>query len=170
MNNSTLDLIKGILDNQMSMSQGRVFAYNGTQDLPQDNNLFIVLSFMDTTPYSNTKHYKRTETGLQEIQTVNVAEDILISLISRSTQARDRRFEPSWALNSTYSQYIQEKNKFHISTINGVSDSSFLEATSRLYRFDVRCRVIRAYEKIQDIDYYDKFPNTSKFEPEWLID
>lgn len=170
MNNSTLDLIKGILDNQMSMPKGRVWAYNGNQDLPQDNNLFIILSFMDTTPYSNIKRYKHTENGLQEIQTVNVAEDILISLISRSTEARDRRFEPSMVLNSTYSQYIQEKNKFHISTINEIRDSSFLESTARLNRFDVTCRVIRTYEKIQDIDYYDKFPNTSEFEPNWLID
>lgn len=170
MNNSTLDLIKGIIDNQMSMPAGRVWAYNGNQDLPQDNNLFIILSFMDTTPYSNNKRYKRTENGLQEIQTVNVAEDILISLISRSTQARDRRFEVSMALNSTYSQYIQEKNKFHISTINEIRDSSFLEETARLNRFDVQCRVIRTYEKIQDVDYYDKFPNTSEFEPYWLID
>lgn len=170
MNNSTLDLIKGILDNQMSMPKGRVWAYNGNQDLPQDNNLFIILSFMDTNPYSNTKRYKHTENGLQEIQTVNVAEDILISLISRSTEARDRRFEPSMALNSTYSQYIQEKNKFHISTINEIRDSSFLESTARLNRFDVTCRVIRTYEKIQDIDYYDKFPNTNEFEPNWLID
>ena len=170
MNNTTLDLIKGILDNQMSMPTGRVFAYNGTQDLPQDNNLFIVLSFMDTNPYSNTKRYKRTENGLQEIQTVNVAEDILISLISKNTSARDRRFEPSMALNSTYAQYIQEKNKFHIAVINSVRDSSFLESTSRLNRFDIQCRVIRTYEKIQNVDYYDKFPNTSKFEPEWLID
>lgn len=170
MNNTTLDLIKDILDNQMSMPKGRVFAYNGTQDLPQDNKLFIILSFMETTPYSNTKRYKRTENGLQEILTVNVAEDILISLISKDTSARDRRFEPSMALNSTYSQYVQEKNKIHISIINTVRDSSFLEATSRLNRFDVQCRVIRTYEQINDVDYYDKFPNTSEFEPEWLID
>lgn len=169
MNNSTLDLIKSILDNQMSMPEGRVWAYNGTQDLPQDNNLFIVLSFMDTTPYANTTRYKQTENGLQEIQTINAAEDILISVISRSTEARDRRYEVSMALKSTYSQYIQEVNKFHISTINDIADSSFLEATARLNRFDIRCRVIRTYEKTQDISYYDKFPNTSEFEPNWYI-
>ena len=169
MNNSTLDLIKGIIDKQMNMPKGRVWAYNGTQDLPQDNNLFIILSFMETSPYSNITRYKNTENGLQEVQTVNVAEDILISLISRSTEARDRRYEVSMALKSAYAQYIQEINHFHISTINIIRDGSFLEATSRLNRFDVQCRVIRAYEKVQDVDYYNKYPNTSKFEPNWYI-
>lgn len=170
MNDSTLDLIKDILDTRMHMPAGRVFAYNGTQDLPQDNNLFIVLSFMDADTYANIRRYKATENGLQEVLTVNAAEDILISLISRSTEARNKRYAAVRALNSSYSQYIQEKYKFHISTTNPVADRSFLEATSRMNRFDIHIRVIRTYEDIEDIDYYNKFPNTSKFEPNWLID
>lgn len=170
MNNSTLDIIKNIIDNQMQMPKGRVWAYNGTQDLPQDSGLFIILSFLQRNPYSNISKFKRTENGLQEIQSTNVAEDIMISLISRNTEARDRVFEAVMALKSSYSQYIQEKNKIHISTIGEVRDSSFLESTATLYRFDFNFRVIRAYEKTQEIDYYDKFPNTSTFEPNWLTD
>ena len=152
------------------MPPGRVWADNGTQDLPQDRDLFIILSFMDTTPYSNTKHYKETQNGLQEVLTINAAEDIMISLMSASTQARDRRNNVSQALNSDYSQYIQEKYGFHISTIHTVRDSSFLESTARLFRYDVIIRVLRTYEEVDDVDYYDKFPNTSKFEPEWLTE
>lgn len=170
MNNSTLDIIKTILDKQMNMPKGRVWAYNGNQDLPQDNKLFIVLSFMARNPYSNNAKYVITDEGMKEKQSVNMAEDILISLISKNTEARDRVFEAPMALKSTYSQYIQELNNIHISTIGEVRDSSFLESTSRLNRWDVTCRVIRAYEKIQDVDYYDKFPNTSEFEPNLLVD
>ena len=170
MNNSTLDIIKTILDNQMSMPTGRVWAYNGTQNLPQDNGLFIILSFMARNPYSNISKYKSTEEGLEEIQSVNLAEDVLISLISKNTDARDRVFEVPMALKSAYSQYVQDTNNIHISTIGEVRDSSFLEATSRLNRWDVTCRVMRAYEKTQNIDYYDKFPNTEVFEPNYLID
>lgn len=169
MNNSTLDILKQIIDRFLKMPPGRVFAYNGTQDLPQDNELFIVLSFMQRNPYANNSRQVPTETGMKEILTVNVAEDILISLMSRNTSARDRVQEVSMALKNYLSQYYQEKNRIHISTTGEVQDSSFLEATARLNRFDVTCRVIRAYEKVIDIDYYDKFPNTSKFEPYWLI-
>lgn len=170
MNNSTLDILKTIIDKQMSMPKGRVFAYNGTQNLPDDNKLFIVLSFLERTPYANNSRYKSTEDGYQEIQTVNMAEDILISLISKDTSARDRLPELPMALKSIFSQYQQDLNHIHISTINPSNDNSFLEATSRLNRFDTEIRVIRVYEKITDIDYYDKFPNTSKFEPDYLID
>lgn len=170
MNNSTLDILKTIIDKQLNMPVDRVWAYNGTQNLPQDAGLFIVLSYMERNPYSNISKYESTQDGYIEKQTVNVTEDILISLISQNTDARDRVMEIPMALKSAFSQYIQEKNHIHISTIGQIMDSSFVEATSRLNRFDVTCRVLRAYEKITEIDYYDKFPHTSKFEPYWLID
>lgn len=170
MNDSTLDILKIIIDKQMAMPKGRVFAYNGSQNLPEDSNLFIVLSFLERAPYANNSKYKATEDGYKEIQTVNMAEDILISLISKDTSARDRLFELPMALKSAFSLYQQELYKIHISTINPSRDNSFLESTARLNRFDTEIRVIRAYEQIIDIDYYDKFPNTSKFEPDYLID
>lgn len=170
MNNSTLDIIKTILDNQMQMPAGRVFAYNGSQDLPKDRNLFIVLSVAEQTPYSNNIRYKSTNEGLVEIQTQNVAEDIIISCCSVNTEARDRVKEVNWALKSYYGQYQQEKNKIHISQINPVRDKSFLEETTMLNRFDVEIRVIRGYTKETLIDYYDKFPVTSEFEPNLYID
>lgn len=171
MNNSTLDLIKQIIDKQLNMSEGRVWAYNGTQDLPQDAGMFIILSILTKEPYSNNIRYTDTRLGgMQEIQTATFAENIMISCISQNTEARDRVHEVLMALKSTYAQYIQEKYHLHISTINEIVDSSFMEATARLNRFDVRCTVMRGYDVINDVDYYDKFPNTSKFEPEWYID
>lgn len=169
MNDSTLDYIKQILDKEMDMSSGRVWAYNGNQDIPKDKNLFIILSYRQKTPYSNNTKYVDTEDGMNEVQSINMAEDILISLISQNTEARDRAHEVNMALNSFYSQQIQEFNHFHISTINNIEDNSFIEATSNLNRFDVECRVLRGYEKIKPVDYYDKFPNTSDFEPNFLI-
>lgn len=169
MNNSTLDYIKQIIDNQLNMPTGRVWAYNGNQTLPQDKGLFIILSYRFKNPYSNNTKYVTTDEGMNEIQTINMAEDILISCISQNTEARERCGEVLLALNSYYSLGIQEANHFHISTTGNIEDNSFLEATSNLNRFDVECRVLRAYEKIQPVDYYDKFPNTSKLEPYWLI-
>lgn len=170
MNDSTLDILKTIIDKQMDMPHGRVFAYNGSQNLPEDGKLFIVLSVVERAPYANNSKFRATFNGMDEIQTLNVKEDILISLISKDTSARDRLFELPMALRSTFSQYQQELNKIHISTINDSRDNSFLEATARLNRFDTEISVIRAYEKITEIDYYDKFPNTEKFEPTYLID
>lgn len=165
----TLNIIKDIIDKELQMPPGRVWAYNASVDLPQDEDLFIVLSVMYRNPYSNNIHYVGDVENLKEVQTMNVAEDILISLMSKNTQARDRAYEIQMALGSTYSQQMQEKNKMHIARLGDVFDASFLEASARLNRFDVRCRAIRAYDKIKNIDYYDKFPNTAKFEPKFYI-
>lgn len=170
MNNSTLDLLKLIIDKQLNMPEGRVWAYNGTQDLPQDAGLFIILSYLTRSPYSNNIRYINTAGGMQEVQTSTFAENIMISCISQNTDARDRVQEVLMALKSTYAQYIQEKYHLHLSTIDEIVDSSFLEATARMNRFDVRCTVMRGYDKISDVDYYDKFPNTEKFEPDWHIE
>ena len=166
---STLDFIKQIIDHELNLPPGRVWAYNGNQDIPKDKDLFIILSFRDIRTYANNTKYVKTDTGLNEVQTTNVSEDILISCISQNTQARDRVREVEQALNSYYSQSIQELNHFHISTTNIIEDNSFIEATSNLNRFDLDCKVLRAYQKVQVVDYYDKFPNTSKFEPDFHI-
>lgn len=167
---SSLDIIKQILDKEMQMPQGRVFAYNSNVDLPQDRKLFIVLHYTSKTPYGNNIRYENTDEGLVEHQTSNFMEDILISLMSVNQDARDRAHEVLMALRSTYSQALQEQNKMHITTQGDIIDKSFLEATSRLNRFDVRAKIYISYDKITSVDYYDKFPNTSKFEPEYLIE
>ena len=168
---SSLDIIKQILDKEMQMPQGRVFAYNSNVDLPQDRNLFIVLHYTAKTPYSNNIRYENTKDGkLVEHQTSNFVEDVLISLMSVNQDARDRAHEVLMALRSNYAQVLQEQNRVHITTQGDIIDKSFLEATSRLNRFDVRAKIYVSYDKITNVDYYDKFPNTSKFEPEYYIE
>lgn len=153
----TLGILKQILDNYMDMPEGRVWAYNVNQNLPKDENLFIVLYYRQRTPTSNRSRYESTSDGLNEVQSMNVMEDIIISCVSQNNEARERAHEVHLAMNSTLSRQLQVRNKMHISTTGPVYDASFLEATSRLNRFDCHIRVFRAYEKISSVDYYDKF-------------
>lgn len=154
---SSLDIIKTILDEEMQMPQGRVWAYNANIDLPKDDKLFIILSYGQRTPISNNIKYVETPNGMNEVQTMNVSEDIIISLLSKNTEARDRAHEPHLALGSTFSRNLQFKEHIHISLLGDVWDASFLEATSRINRFDVKCRVFKAYDKIKAVKYYDKY-------------
>lgn len=167
---TTLDILKDIIDTQMQMPVNRVWAYNPDVDLPKDNNLFIILFLKEQTPYANNSKYVATSTGMNEKQSINIKQEITISLVSKNTQARDRAPEVFIALNSFYSQHLQAKNKLHISILGDAYDASFLEETSMLNRWDIRIRVLKAYDKINSIDYYDKFPNTSKFEGEYHIE
>ncbi len=167
---SSLDVIKQILVNEMELPKKRIWAYNADVDIPKDSKLFIILSFGQRSPYSNNIRYQDTVDGLNEIQTMNVSEEIIISLLSKSTEARDRAYEVQMALNSTFSQQLQAKNRLFISRTGDVHDSSFLEATSRINRFDVKCEVLKSYDKIKSVEYYDKFPNGAEFEAEYHIE
>lgn len=154
---STLELIKNILDEEMEMPEGRVWAYNANVNIPKDGKLFIILSYISRTPWTNNIKYEATSTGMQSHQSINLVEHILISLISQNTDARERAYEAILAMNSYFSQDLQGKNKIHISTIGEIIDRSFLEASSRLNRFDTEIKVFRSFDKIKDVDYYDKF-------------
>ena len=169
---STLDILKQIIDNEMQMPENRVWAYNADMDLPKDSNLFIILFLAEQKPISNTSKYVSTDSGMEEHQSVNIKEEITISLVSKNTQARDRAHEAVLALNSLYSKQLQAQNKMHIFILGNVYDASFLEGTSMLNQWDLRIRVFKSYVKIRALnsdEYFDKFPNTSKFEAEYLI-
>lgn len=167
---STLELIKTILDNEMEMPEGRVFAYNAAQDLPKDKNLFIVLSYTEKQTTSNNIKYVATDTGVNAVQSVNTIEEVLISLLSVNNEARDRTQEVFMAVNSDFARQLQEKEHFHIQTTGSAYDASFLEATNRINRFDIKLNVFRGYDKIKSVEYFDKFPNTGVFEPAYKIE
>ncbi|HIT91664.1 MAG TPA: hypothetical protein IAD11_01930 [Candidatus Stercorousia faecigallinarum] len=153
----TLNLLKQLIDTQLKMPKGRVWAANSDNSLPKDKKLFIILKIDEVKPYANNLKYEYTADGVNEILTTSVAEDITIALLSRNTEARDRAYEILQALSSTLSQQLQEKNKMHISRLGNIYDASFLEATAFLNRYDIRIRVIRSYQNINPVDYYDKF-------------
>ena len=161
---NSLEIIKNILCEEMNLAKTRVWAYNADVDLPKDSKLFVILHYGERRPISNNVKYVSTDTGLEEHQSMNVAEDVIISLLSRGVDARERAHEVHMAFRSTYSQQRQAKEHVHISLLGDVYDASFLEATSRINRFDCRVRVFNSFDKIKTIDYYDKFPNTSQVE------
>ena len=161
---NSLEIIKNILVNEMNLPKTRVWAYNADMDLPKDNKLFVILHYGERRPISNNVKYVSTDEGLEEHQSMNIVDDVIISLLSRGTDARERAHEVHMAFRSTYSQQRQAKEHVHISILGDVYDASFLEATSRINRFDCRVRVFNSFDKIKTIDYYDKFPNTSVVE------
>lgn len=141
----------------MEIPLNRVFAYNNNVDLPQDTKLFIVLHYGERNPISNTVKYVETSEGVEEHQSINVCEDVIISVMSQSTEARERAYEVHLAMGSTFSRNLQMQEHVHISLLGQVNDASFLEATSRINRFDCRVRVFKSYDKVKSVDYYDKY-------------
>lgn len=166
---NTLNIIKLILDRQLNMEPERVFAWNSSIELPKDGKLFIVLAMLENEVIANNIRYKSNETGLQEHQTVNTCQNILVSLCSLDTSAMEYAPYARMAMASTYAQGLMEQYTCHISQTGNIRDASFLEATARLFRYDFEIKVFRSYATINDVDYYDKFPNNATFEPQFYF-
>lgn len=167
-----ISVIRNIVMTEMELDPKRIWVYNADAPLPKDSGLFCILSLNAQNPYSNNVKYEGDieNDTLTEVQEMNIQADITISLLSKDESARTRAYEVQMALGSTYSQQMQEKNKMHISRIGKVVDASFLEATSRLNRFDIDCIALYGYKKVKPIDYYDKFPIDSMLRPEIKIE
>lgn len=153
----TFDIIKQIICTQMNLQPDRVWAYNSNVDLPKDQNLFIILYYGEKNPISNTIKYVETADGVEEHQAVNFCDEVIISLLSQNTQARDSVPDVLIALNSDTSRSLQMKEHVHISILGKVDDMSFFEATSMINRFDIKIKVFTSYSKIKSVDYYDKY-------------
>ena len=164
MNREPVKIIADIISHEMNISPDRIFIYNDGRELPKDDNLYIVLSVMSRPPFGVKSSWKETETGLVEVQTLNVQETIIASAVSKNTDARTRAYEVQMAVNSVFSEKQQELYGCHISMIAPVRDMSFLENTARLNRFDTEITVLAAYQKIKDIDYFNTIQISSKFE------
>lgn len=167
-----ISVIRNIVMTEMGLNPERIWIYNADAPLPKDSGLLCILSLNAQNPYSNNVKYEGDieNDTLTEVQEMNIQADITISLLSKDESARTRAYEVQMALGSTYSQQMQEKNKMHISRIGKVVDASFLEATSRLNRFDIDCIALYGYKKVKPIDYYDKFPIDSMLRPEIKIE
>lgn len=164
MNREPIKAIADILSTELEINSSRVFLMNSLRELPKDEGVFIVLQEATFPPFGLKKEYKMVSGVYTEVQSYMTKQRITISLLSKNTDARLQKFDINMALNSTYSQQVQEQYGFHISSVNPVSNRSFLEETSRLYRYDTEATVITAYSRQKAVDYYEVFDDTITIE------
>ena len=88
---------------------------------------------------------------------INERRIIQIDVYSRNNEARQRFVEVQAALNSTYSQQLQDQYQFRIGTISNAQNTSGLEGGSDINRYTIRCNCITWYKKSKEIEYYDTF-------------
>ena len=77
--------------------------------------------------------------------------------MSQNREALERKEEVLMAINSMYSQGIQEKNSFKIFRNPSIEDLSALEGAAMLKRYELSVVVFSWYSKVKLADYYEKF-------------
>ena len=147
-----------ILQTQLNLSDNQIWIYNQKRDIPNDFNVYLVVNYLGQSIIGNIRKEIATNTGLVEYQSVHNLAVFSLNIFSRSSDARNMRDQAIMALNSTYSQQVQEKYGFQIARNSfQVTNTSELEGTAQLNRYSISFNVTYMSETTRSIDYYDTF-------------
>lgn len=160
-------VIIDILNEEMDMPPNAVWLREQNRTIPNDNGLYMAVGLVGAQTIGNTTEMQTltnpaTNAPAQyEINTVQQQEAIQIDILSSAVNnyAMLRNWEVIAALQSFYSQQLQEQNNFKIFRIpRSFVDTSSAEGGSMLQRFSITIMAFVWYRKQKLFgDYYDDF-------------
>jgi len=152
-----MQLTAGIIQSYMSLPDGQVVLYASEWEVPNDNKLYIVISYNSVSQQVlGVKSEFNTETN-QETSSVVSHERFTVELLSHGMEAVNRAPEIFMALNSQPSLFLQEKNNIRIFREGGMLDLSDLEGSGMLHRIQIPIIISNVQNKTTNADYFDKF-------------
>lgn len=153
-----IDVICDLVRGDMDLDEQRVWIYNQKMNIPDSPGLFVDVAFTGARPYGANSLPVETDSGLSETQSVNVQETYSINLYSRDESAFSRAWEVTAALTGNSAEQAMELHNFQFGQIpTSFVDTSFLEASARLFRQTISFNALRVRSKTRAISYYDKF-------------
>ena len=149
--------IVDIVRTEMELDQNHIWIRAQNRKIPPNaEELFVVVSAIDFNPISSKSYYDSIKDT--ERQVIYGRALVQIDVFSRSNEARNRRAEVSMALNSFYSQEIQNRYQFRIFEITpSFVNTSGLEGGSDINRFTLRFYAMCSEVKEKTTAYYDTF-------------
>ena len=147
-----------ILQKQLQLSDNQIWIYNQKRDIPNDFGIYYVVQYNGQRIIGNIRREIATDAGLMEYQSVHSLAVFSVDVFSRDPRARDARDQAIMALNSTYSQQVQEANGFQIARNSfQVTNTSEVEGVAELNRYSISFNVTYMTESSNSIDYFDTF-------------
>lgn len=156
---SPLHLFCDILQQGLSLPDGRVYLWNQKIFQPTDSGLYIAVSLSRARAFGNNKTH---DSSGNSIQTVNMVGYLDIDIMSRDGSARDKKEFVPMALQSDYSERQQEANSFSIGRIPSGSqfvNLSAIDGAAIPYRYKISVQMQYAQQLTQPTDYFDVFSN-----------
>lgn len=150
-----------LIRDELALERQQVVVYNQKWRIPPTGSLFIVVGFENSTPYSWSKNYiPNLKEQLVSVQTMNAAELYKITLYCSEAESRIRKNEIVLAMSSDRSERLQEQYQFKIANLSdSFLDTSAVEATARLNRYDISVKLLTSYTKNTSVPYFDEFPS-----------
>ena len=147
-----------IIQTQLDLTDKQIWIYNQKRDIPNDFGVYYVVNYLGQRIIGNVRKEFESNQGLMEYQSVHNLANYQIDVLSRGNGARSERDKVIMALNSTYSQQVQEANGFQIARNSfQVTNTSEVEGVAELNRYSISFNVTYMSETRKSIDYYDTF-------------
>lgn len=146
-----------------------VIIYAQNIKLFNTDKLQITVQTVSCHTFSNRTEYKENPNpdpdlngtdAFLEVQDINQSRMIQIDAYSRNNEARDRFWEITAALNSTYAQQQMDLYNFKMGIITDCTNISGIDGGSDINRFTTTFNVLVHHQKIKPVDYYNKFETT----------
>jgi hypothetical protein len=153
-----LKVLRTVIVTETGLADDRVLLYNTKWNLPQDDGMFIVLSIVGSQVIATGKQHVHDAQGLLEVQETILSDEIAVDVFSKAYEARDRRHEVIWALNSDTMQRACEVDALKVSDFpTDFRDLSFLEANARINRYHLTFRVSHLERREKLVEYYSTY-------------
>ena len=147
-----------ILQKQLDLADGQVWIYNEKVNIPNDFKMYIMVDYQGQRIIGNVRREEPTTDGLIERQALHSMAILRLDLFSRGKLAMINKDLVIMALNSTYSQQVQEAHGFQIARNSfQVTNTSEVEGTAELNRYSISFNVTYVTETSKSISYYDTF-------------
>lgn len=147
-----------ILQKQLDLTDKQIWIYNQKRDIPNDFGVYYVVSYLGQRLIGNVRKEIVTNAGLMEYQSVHTLAQYQLDILSRGSGARQMRDMAIMALNSTYSQQVQEANGFQIARNSfQVTNTSEVEGVAEISRYSISFNVTYMSETSKSIDFFDTF-------------
>lgn len=153
-----LKLFADVLRRGLNLSTDQVYLYNQQFKIPPDDRIYIAIKYPDAKPFSNIQKYDGSGSGLNLIQETNFRANVMVDIMSKSTEAFDRKEEVLFAMTNDYAKRQQQKNGFSIARIPSTFVAlNELEGAAIPYRFNITVGLQYAVRKVAAAEYYDEF-------------
>lgn len=151
-------LLCDIIKTQMNISDDHIYLWDQKIFQPTDSDLYIAVGILSSTPFGNTNEQVAVTGGFESVQSINMLDRITIDLISRSSQARERRAEILMALNSNYAESQQELNSFFVGKLPAAQsfvNLSSIDGAAIPYRFQISINLQYFVTLSQPVQYFE---------------
>jgi hypothetical protein len=155
---SPLDCLCDIIKKEMQLADDQVFLWDQKFNLPKDYRPYVSVAQVSSKVFGNTNEAIVSGGNLIEHQFANVMAQVDISIMSRGSDALDRKEEVVLALRSIYAQQQMETNGFNVGILpTGFVNLSEIDGAAIPYRFTITVNMQYAFLKFKNAAYFDQF-------------